>query len=220
MVLTSFQDIDSRALFLAGGLLMLSVLFLISYKRQQRHIHSGKELVRGAGRNENGRLAIELLFHVAQPNKWYRIAAYFDLVAKSKEGFFERFEMTRHRFKLSLQDRAGGVLVNETRPFQDFAIFALSRRKEASSMIGAQSTLRCHGDGVPILEFVPPQTGDYRITFEITGEETIKDGRFEYESTLEYFALSVREGVLPMKSQAYPHEKLDLRQAANGSTAR
>lgn len=208
MVLTSFQDIDSRALFLAGGLLMLSVLFLISYKREQRHIHSGKELVRGAGRNENGRLAIDLLFHVAQPNKWYRIAAYFDLVAKSKEGFFERFEMTRHRFKLSLQDRAGGVLVNETRPFQDFAIFALPN----PLCVVMETAFR--------FEFVPPQTGDYRITFEITGEETIKDGRFEYESGLEYFALSVREGVLPMKSQACPHEKLDLRQAANRSTAR
>ncbi len=89
---------------------MLSVLFFISYKRQQRRVLSGKELVRGLGRNENGRLAIDLLFHVAQPNKWYRIAAYFDLVAKSKEGFFERFEMTRHRFKFTLQDRARGSI--------------------------------------------------------------------------------------------------------------
>ncbi len=83
-------------------------------------------------------------------------------------------------------------------------------------MIGAQSTMRCHGDGVPIFEFVPPYPGDYRIAFEMPAEEAIKDGSFEYTSKLEHFALSVREDVLPLKSRAYPHEKLDLRQAAGG----
>lgn len=209
---TYFQDIDYRGLFLAGGLLILSVLFLISYKKHQRRIHSGKELVRGVGRNENGILVIDLPFHIAQSNKWCRIVAHFDLVAKSKEGFLERFELTRHHFKLSLQDQIGGVRVNEMRPFQDFATFARSRRKEVSSIIGAQSTLHCHGDGVPMLEFVPPHPGYYRLIFEIPAEETIKDGRFEYESKLEYFTLSVKEDVLPMRSQAYPHKKLDMRQ--------
>ncbi len=72
--------------------------------------------------------------------------------------------------------------------------------------------MHCHGDGVPILEFVPPHQGDYGVAFEIPEEEAIKDDGLEYESKVEYFALSVREDVLPMKSRAYPHEKLDLRQ--------
>ncbi len=219
MVQTSLQNIDYRGLYLIGGLLILSALFFISYKKQQRRIHSGKELARDVGRNDDGRLVIDLPFHVAQPNKWYRIAADFDLVAESKEGLLERFEMTRHRFTLSLQDHAGAEIANETRPFQDFAAFALSSRTEASSMVGARSTVRHHGEGVPILEFVPPYPGDYRIVFEIPVEEAIKDGSFEYTSKLEHFSLSVREGVLPLKSRAYPHEKLDLRQAAGGSTA-
>ncbi len=212
MVLTSYQDSDYPGLYLIGGLLVLSALFFISYKKQRRRIHSGKELAREAGRNNGGRFVIDLPFHVARPNKWYRIAAHFDLVAESKEGFFERLELTRHRFTLSLQDRAGGKIVDETRPFQDFAAFALSSRKEASSMIGARSTMRCHGDGVPMLEFVPSNPGDYRVTFELPMGEAIKDGSFEYKSKLENFTLSVREDVLPMKSRAYPHKKLDLRQ--------
>ena len=215
MILTSLQNIDYRGLYLIGGLLILSVLFLISYKKQQHRIHSGKELAREAGRNDHGRLVIDLPFHAAQPNTWYRIAAHFDLVAISQEGVFERFEVTRHRFKLSLQDRTGENIVNETRPLQDFAGSALSRRTEKSSMIGAQSTLRCQGDDIPILEFVPPYAGDYRIVFEIPAEEAIKDGRFEYTSKFERFMLSLRGDVVPMKSRGYPHEKLDLRQAAN-----
>lgn len=197
---------------------MLSVPFFISYKKQQRRIHSGKELAREAGRNVDGRLVIDLPFHAAQPDKWCRIAAHFDLVAVSKEGIFERFELTRHRFKLSLQDRSGENIVTETRPLQDFAGFALSRRTETSSMTGAQSAFRCHGDGIPILEFVPPYTGDYRIVFEIPAEEVIKDGSFEYTSKLEHFMLSIKEDVAPMKSRGYPHEKLDLRQATDGDT--
>ncbi len=208
-----FQDIDYRGLFLAAGLLAISVLSLISYKKQQRRIRSGKESARGGGCNENGLWVVDLPFHIAKSNKWCRIAAHFDFVAKSKEGFLERFELTRHCFKLSLRDRTGRVIVNETRPFQDFATSAWSRRKEVSLTISAQSTLHCHGDGVPILEFVAPHPGDYRLTFEIPAEETIKDGCFEYESKLEYFTLSVREDVLPMRSLAYPHKKLDLRQA-------
>jgi hypothetical protein len=211
MVLTGFQNLDYRGLYLIGGLLMLFALFFIGYKKQQRRTHSGKESAREAGRNDGGRLVIDLPFHVARPDKWYRIAAHFDLVAKSKEGLFEHFEVTRHRFTLSLLDRTGEKIINETRPLQDFVTLALSNRKEASSMIGARSTLHYHGDGVPILEFVPPYTGDYRIAFEIPAEEAIKDGSFEYTSKLEHFALSVREDVLPMKSRAYPHERRDLR---------
>jgi len=64
-----------------------------------------------------------------------------------------------------------------------------------------------------LLEFVPPHAGRYSITFKIPVAETINNGAFQYESRFTQFALSVKEDVLPMKARAYPHKKMDLRQA-------
>lgn len=207
---------DPRGLLLTAVLLTLSVLFLVRYKKQQRRIRSGKELVRGPGRNQNGLLTIDLLFPVARSGAWHRIAASFDLVAEFKEGFLERFDLTPHRFTLSLRDRTGEIVASEARSFQEFVMFLLSRSKGTSTLTGAESSFRCHGDDVPMLEFVPPRTGDYRITFEMPVEEAIKDGSFSCTSRIENFALSVREDVLPLQSRAYPHKKLDLRETAVG----
>ena len=213
---TGLPYTDSRGLLLAAGLLTLSLLFLVGYRRQQWRIRSGKELARATGRNEDGLLTIDMSFLVTRADAWHRIAASFDLVAESKEGFLERLESTRHRYALSLRDPTGQIVVSEAGAFQDFLMLTLSRSKGTSKLTGADSSLRCHGDDVPMLEFVPPGTGGYRITLEMPVEEAIKDGSFVYTSRLENFALSIREYVLPLQSRAYPHKKLDLRKTAVG----
>lgn len=75
-----------------------------------------------------------------------------------------------------------------------------------------------HGEGLPLLEFVPLDPGKYSVTFKIPVEETINDGAFQYESRVTQFALFVKEDVLPMKATAYPHKKVDLRQTVGGRT--
>ncbi len=164
------------------------------------------------GRKENNWIVINLPFHITRPGKWCRVSADFEFIAKAKHGFVIHYEQSQHKFELSLCNQAGRTLIKEVQPFRAFLGFSWSRRKQSLSIASARSSSHHHAEGLPLLEFVPPHLGQFSIAFKIPVKETMNDGRFQYESRFERFALSVKENVLRMKAHAYPHKKIDLRQ--------
>ncbi len=218
MDLTIFQYIDYRALLLMGGFLGLLLLFLFGHKKQQRRIRSGKEVARSRGQNENNLIVIDLPFHITRSGKWCRVSADFEFRTREKEGFAIPKKRVLHWFELSLRDRAGKTLADDAQTFHNFVGFSWSHNKGFSYILGGRSSSRHHAEGLPLLEFVPPHSGQYSVTFKVPAKETINEGTFRYESWFTQFALSIKEDVLPMKARGYPHKKIDLRQSVGGRT--
>ncbi len=218
MDLTIFQTIDYRTLLVMGGFLGLLVLFFFAHKKQQQRIGSGKELIRSEGQNQNNLFVINLSFRVTRPGRWYRVSADFDFATKEKEGFAIPKKRILHPYELSLRNQAGRILVDDAGTFHDFVGFSGSSKRQFSYITGGRSSSHHHGKGVPLLEFVPPRSGQYSVSFKVPVEETINAGTFRYKSWFTQFALLVKENVLPMKARAYPHKKIDLRSAVGGRT--
>jgi len=211
MDLAIFQFIDYRTLLLMSGFLGLLLLFLFGHKRQQHRISSGKEVARSQRKNDNNLIEIDLPFHITRSGKWCRVSANFEFVTREKEGFAIPKKRILHSFKLSLRDRAGQTLVDDAQSFHNFVGFSWSRKKEFSYIAGGRSSSHHHAEGLPMLEFVPPHSGEYSVTFTMPAKETINEGTFRYESWFTLFVLTIKEEVLPMKARAYPHKKIDLR---------
>jgi len=108
--------------------------------------------------------------------------------------------------------------VDDAQSFHNFVGFSWSRKKGYSYFVGGRSSSRHNVEGLPLLEFVPPHSGQYSVTFKVPVKEIINEGTFEYESRFTQFALAVKEDVLPMKARAYPHKKIDLGRAAGSRT--
>ncbi|MFV1997467.1 MAG: hypothetical protein ACC641_05585 [Acidiferrobacterales bacterium] len=215
MDMAIFEFIDYRTLLIMGGFLGLLLLFLVGHKKQQQRVKSGKEVARGRGTIENNLIEINLPFHITGSGKWCRVSADFEFASKEKEGFAIPEKRVLHRFELNLRDSAGRTLVDDAQTFHNFLGFSWSRTREFSYIAGGRSSGRHHAAGLPLLEFVPPHSGQFSVTFEMPVEEIINDGGFQYESRFTQFALSVKEDVLPMKARAYPHKKINLRRTVN-----
>ena len=115
-----------------------------------------------------------------------------------------------HRFLLVLSDATGKQLHAEERSLEHFFIWTKSRGQTVSSFFSERDSAYQKAESVPLLEFVPPNSGKYHVSVSVPEKGFARATTVDAESQILSFVLHVREDVVPLVARAYPHQKLDL----------
>jgi hypothetical protein len=166
------------------------------------------------GRVTDGHFRFDTSFSVTRANQWCRVAINTDMYNESSESAVTLSRTNYPRLKYHLQisePRSKKVLIDEKRYLTDFIAFMTNRITEISSLVKEHTKVNRSAEQLPVLEFAPPHSGEYRITLDIPEKEEKQSRGSHVLEVIKRFDLVVREGVVPMKARAYPHNKIDLR---------
>jgi hypothetical protein len=166
---------------------------IVSVVRQRKRKRAGSQIWALDACPANGNLSLKHGFEITTKNKWSRVQTTFVLKRDASAN-----APKLHWYTIALSDAKGMLLYTEQRSMADFFYFSWQMR--AAKMKKESDLSTCE---ITLLEFVPPDPGQYVLGFTIKAREP--------SSEIKDLRVAVVEGVWPCRNRPYRHTCIDLR---------
>jgi hypothetical protein len=181
---------------------------VVSYFLKPKRLFTGREVARFEGDKKDGRIRISGSFKIKTVQKWCRIGLVFRFSETIKwYEYNPSLGLQFNKYRLSISDRRGKCLFSEERSFMDFA--SLFKTTYTGRQFLGRYTATHRGE-VAILEFIPPDSGEYELDFELVADEDFSEPGHKRMTSFQELTLYVREGVEPIEGSEYPHKRVDI----------
>lgn len=166
---------------------------IISVVRQRKRRRAGSQICALDACPANGNLSLKHGFEITTKDKWCRVQTTFVLKRDASAN-----APNLHWYTISLSDAGGTLLYTEQRSMADFFYFSWQMR--AAKMKKDIDLSTCE---ITLLEFVPPDPGQYWLGFTIRAMEP--------RSEIRNLSVAIADGVWPCRKRPYRHTCIDLR---------